>query len=139
MKNQIAQGTPTSPRFAPCPSTVNAGDLVLIGTEPAVARDNYQANSGGAMFYFSGTFSGAVQASSSHSPITGEALGLGAKLYASGTVNTLPDGISTVTTGLWISGDTSDTPFGYIDPQFGTAMASGTTNTAQAIRIGSDT
>ena len=132
MKNQIAQGTPTSPRFVACPSTVKAGDFILAGSEPAVARDDYQANAGGAMCYFSGTFSGTVYASSSHSPITGTAIGLGDKLYASGTLDTATN----VTTGLWISADASDAPFGYVDPQFGAAMLSGATNTAQAIRLG---
>ena len=37
MKNQVFTGTPTSPRFALCPSTVKAGDMVLIGKEPACA------------------------------------------------------------------------------------------------------
>ena len=131
MKNQLLVGTPTSARFCVCPSTVHSGDLVLIGSEPACALNDYQVNTGGATFYFSGTFSGTVQASSSHSPITGVAINLGDKLYASGTL----DSITNVTTALWISADSSDTPFGYLDPQAGTAMTSGTTNTAQAIRL----
>jgi len=131
MKNQLLQGTSTSPRFCACPSTVKAGDLVLVGSEPACALNDYQANSGGATFYFSGTFTGTVYASSSHSPITGAAINLGDKLYASGTL----DSGTNVTTALWISADSSDTPFGYLDPQLGTAMLSGSTNTAQAIRL----
>jgi len=132
MKNQLLQGTPTSPRFCACPSTVKAGDLVLVGQEAACALNDYQSNSGGATFYFSGTFSGTVYASSSHSPITGVAIGVGDKLYASGST----DGTTNVTTSLWISADSSDAFFGYVDPQLGSAMQSGTTNTAQAIRLG---
>lgn len=132
MKNQLLQGSPTSARFAACPSTVKAGDLVLLGSIAACALNDYQSNEGGAVFYTGGTFTGTVYASSSHSPITGAAIGVGDKLYASGTT----DGTTNVTTGLWISADSSDTLFGTIDPQLGTAMISGTTNTAQAIRIG---
>ena len=66
MKNQVFMGTPTSPRFCLCPSTVKSGDLVLVGSEPACALNDYQANTGGATFYFSGTFSGTVIGSSTH-------------------------------------------------------------------------
>jgi len=132
VKNQLLQGAPTSSRFAACPSTVKSGDLVLLGQIPACALNDYQANQGGATFYTGGTFSGTVYASSSHSPITGTAINIGDKLYASGTL----DSNTNVTTGLWISADSSDTPFGNVDPQLGSAMTSGSTNTAQAIRIG---
>ena len=132
MKNQVYQGTPTSPRFCACPTTVKAGDFVLIGQEPACALNDYQANSGGATFYFTGTFTGTVYASSSHSPITGVAMGLGDKVYASGTL----DSATNVTTALWLSADSSDAFFGYIDPTAGAAMLSGSTNTAQAVRLG---
>jgi len=130
MKNQVYQGTPTSPRFCLCPSTVKAGDLVLVGSEPACALNDYQANTGGATFYFSGTFTGTVYGSSTHSPITGEAINHGDKLYASGTL----DATTNVTTGLWISADSSDTPFGYLDPS-GNDIASGATDTAALVRL----
>ena len=48
MKNQTRQGTPTSPRFCICPTTVKSGDFVLIGDEPACALNDYQASEGGA-------------------------------------------------------------------------------------------
>ena len=131
MKNQVYQGTPTSPRFCKCPVTVKAGDLVLVGKEPACALNDYQANSGGATFYFTGTFAGTVEGSSSHSPITGEAINPGDKLYASGT----PDLVTNVTTHLWISADPSDDFFGYLDPS-GDAVGSGHTVTDAMIRLG---
>ena len=57
MTNQNFTGTPTSQRqVIPCPSTVKAGDPVLIGALPAVALDSYQANEGGTTFYFGGSF-----------------------------------------------------------------------------------
>ena len=130
MKNQVYQGTPTSPRFCKCPTTVNAGDLVLVGQEPACALNNYQANSGGATFYFSGSFTGTVEGSSSHSPITGAAINYGDKLYASGTL----DSSTNVTTGLWISADSSDVQFGYLDPS-GPLVSSGATVTTAVIRL----
>jgi hypothetical protein len=130
MKNQVFQGTPTSPRFCLCPTTVNAGDLVLVGSEPACALNNDQSNLGGATFYFSGTFTGTVVGSSTHSPYTPLAINYGDKLYASGTLDTATN----VTTGLLITGDASDTPFGFLDPS-GPVIASGATNTAANIRL----
>ena len=131
MKNQTFQGTPTSPRFVLCPSTVLPGDLVLVGTEPACSLNGYQANSGGGSFYFTGTFTGTVIGVSQISPAVNEALGPGAALYATGTL----DATTNVTTGLTISGATGGTPFGHIDPT-GPGVSSGATNTATNIKIG---
>jgi predicted RecA/RadA family phage recombinase len=130
MKNQVYMGPPTGARFVTCPSTVKSGDAVLVGAEPAVALNDYQSNSGGATFYFGGTFSLTVVGSSSHSPYTGEALGPGAQVYASGTLDTATN----VTTALLISGTTSDTAFGFIDPT-GPGVTSGATNTATPVRL----
>ena len=130
MKNQVYQGTPTSPRFCLCPSTVKAGDLVLVGSEPACALNDYQANTGGATFYFSGTFTGTVQGNSSHSPIVGLAINYGDKLYAYGSL----DSATNVTTGLTIAGDSSDPPFGYLDPS-GPVVPSGAIVTTANIRL----
>jgi hypothetical protein len=131
MKNQTFQGSPTNARFVLCPSTVKSGDLVLVGTAPACALNDYQSNSGGATFYFSGTFAGTVIGSSSHSPYTPAALGPGAPLYASGTL----DSTTNVTTALLITGYVSDTPFGRVD-ETGPGVLSGATNTATNIRFG---
>src|ERR1700690_1342041 len=113
MKNQGLTGTPTSPRFAACPSTVKSGDPVLIGSIPAVALNDYQASVSGATFYTDGSFALTVYGSSSHSPITPVALGTGNKVYASGTL----DSVTNVTTGLGLWADSSDAFFGKIDPQ----------------------
>ncbi len=130
MKNQTFAGTPTSARFCLCPTTVKAGDLVLVGAEPACALNDYQANTGGSTFYFSGTFTGTVIGSSSHSPYTGEAINYGDKLYASGTL----DVTTNVTTGLLITGTTSDAAFGFLDPT-GPVVGSGATVTTANIRL----
>lgn len=132
MKNQVFTGTPTSPRFALCPSTVVAGDLVLIGAEPACALNSYQSNTGGATFYFTGTFTGTVVGSTSHSPYTPAAIKPGSKLYASGTL----DATTNVTTGLLISVTTTDTPFGFLDPSYTAGVSSGATDTAAYVRLG---
>ena len=131
MKNQVSQGAPTNPRFVACPTTVKSGDLVLVGTAPACALNDYQSNLGGATFYFSGTFQGTVIGSSSHSPYTPEAIGPGSPLYASGTL----DATTNVTTGLLITGTTTDTPFGRID-ESGPSVAAGATSTNANIRFG---
>lgn len=131
MKNQTYVGTPTNARFVACPSTVKSGDLVLVGTAPACALNDYQTNTGGATFYFSGTFTGTVIGSSSHSPYTPVAINPGSPLYASGTL----DSTTNVTTGLLITAYTSDTPFGRVD-ESGPGVLSGATNTATNIRFG---
>ena len=132
MKNQRFTGTPTNARFVPCPTTVLAGDLVLVGKEPACALNSYQSNSGGATFYFSGSFDGTVVGSSSHSPYTPVAVGPGDRLYASGTF----DGTTNVTTALLISKTVADTEFGFLDPSYSAGILSGATDTAAPIRLG---
>jgi hypothetical protein len=131
MKNQGFVGSQTNARFVTCPTTVKSGDLVLVGTAPACALNDYQANSGGATFYFSGSFAGTVVASSTHSPFTGVAIGPGGALFASGTL----DSTTNVTTGLLITADVSDTPFGRVD-ETGPGLTSGSTNTQTMIRFG---
>ncbi len=126
-------GTPTSQRFCLCPTTVKSGDLVLIGSEPACALNDYQSSTGGATFYFSGSFNGTVEGSSTHSPITGLAINPGDKLYASGTSVPVTGG-PTFTTALWISGDSADVPFGFLDPTY-VPVASGATDTQALIRL----
>ncbi len=133
MKNQMYQGTPTSPRFVLCPSTVRAGDAVLIGVEPAFALDDYQENEGGTTFYFNGSFRTTVVGSSSHSPYTPAGIKPGAQLYASGTQHVQTDG-PTVTTDLLISVTTTDTPFGQLDPSY-IPITAGSTDTAAGVRI----
>lgn len=123
-------GPPTGARFVACPTTVKSGDAVLVGAEPAVALNDYQSNSGGATFYFGGSFNLTVVGSSTHSPFTPEALNPGDKVFASGTL----DSPTNVTTGLLITGTTTDTPFGYIDPS-GPGVSSGATNTATPVRL----
>lgn len=133
MKNQVLLGTPTSPRFAPCPSTVLAGDAVLIGSIPACALNNYNADTGGTTFYVNGTFLFTVIGKSSESPSVNAAIKPGDKIYAVGTL----DPTTNVTTGLTLDANSSSgTFFGHLDPQVGVAVGSGQTDTAAAVRLG---
>jgi len=128
MKNQYYTGTNVSRRFALCPTTVTAGMPVLIGTIPAVALDNYQANTGGTTFLCNGSFVLTVVAATVISPVTGSQVNPGDKLYATGTL----DSTTNVTTGLTISKATGGTLFGHLDPS-GTIIASAATDTAAVV------
>ena len=133
MKTQALPGSLTSRRFATCPTTVLAGDPVLIGKMPAVALDNYQANEGGTTFEMSGSYLLSVLASSAISPVVGVTVKFGDKLYASG--GTL-DATTNVTTGITLTTATADPLFGYYDPQENAAfITSGTTNTSAAVKL----
>ncbi len=132
MTNQTFTGTPTSRRqIIPCPSSVVAGQPVLIGQIPAVALDSYQANEGGTTFLFGGSFALTVVGQSG-SPLTGHKINPGDKLYADG--GTL-DVTTNVTTGFTLNADaTYGTFFGYLDPQQ-PAVGSGVTNTAASVLL----
>lgn len=132
MKNQIYLGTPTSPRFAACPTSVTAGMPVLIGNEPAVALDDYQANLGGTTFYMAGTYGLTVIGRSSESPVVTATIKPGDKIYAVGTL----DPTTNVTTALTLDANSSTgTLFGYLDPQQLTTITAGTTNTYAGVKL----
>lgn len=128
MKNQQFTGTPTSRRFAVCPSTIKAGDPVLIGDIPAVALDDYQSITGGTTFLLNGTFQLSVVAVTQISPAVGSKANPGDPLYATGTL----DSTTNITYGLTISKTSGDTPFGHLDPS-ATAITSGQTDTAALV------
>ena len=133
MKNQKLLGTPTSPRFAACPTTVTSGMPVLIGNEPAVALDDYQSNLGGTTFYFAGTYGLTVIGRSSESPVVTAAIKFGDKIYAVGTL----DSATNVTTGLTLDANSSSgVLFGYLDPQCNASIiTAGTTNTDAGVKL----
>lgn len=129
MKNQVYTGTPTSPRFCPCPTSIVSGQPVLIGTMPAIALDNYQANEGGTTFYFSGTYNLSVLGSTAVSPISGTAIKVGDPVYAD-TDGTL-DATTNVYYGFTLDANSSTgTLFGNIDPSNGASVSSGQTEYA---------
>lgn len=130
MKNQLYTGTPTSRRQVACPTTVKAGDAVLVGTEPMFALDDYQANLGGTTFLYNGTFTATVIARSTESPVVTKAINPGDPLYAVGTL----DAATNVTTGLTIDANAGGTAFGRLDPT-GPGITAGATNTAAGVQI----
>jgi len=131
MKNQVYTGTPTSRRFALCPSTVKAGDPVLIGIIPAVALDDFQLNTGGTTFLLNGSFNLTVLGATVISPQTGHALKVGDKVYADG--GTL-DSTTNITTGFTLDANTSGVLFGEVDPSYQT-IASGVSDTAAIVKL----
>lgn len=131
MRNQAYQGTSTSRRFNACPVTVKSNDAVLIGTEPAFAMDDYQANLGGTVFEFNGTFRNTVIARSTESPVVTKAILPGDPLYAVGTL----DAVTNVTTSLTIDANSATgKPFGNLDPSE-VGITAGSTNTNALVRI----
>jgi len=135
MQNQVLTGTPTSRRFCLCPSSIVAGQAVLIGgVLPAVALDSYQANEGGTTFLLGGTFNLSVYGQTVLSPPTNHALAPGAKVYADG-------GTTDATTGILynfsLDGNTGGVFFGYIDPQYTTGVLTGLApDTAAQVLLG---
>ena len=136
MKNQVFTGTPTSRRFALCPTTIKAGAPVLLGNPsngtvtPAFALDDYQSATGGTTFLLNGTFATTVVGSTSHSPYTGHQINPGDQLFASGTF----DATTNLTYNLLITADSSDSPFGHLDPSY-VDVGSGLTDTAAEVQI----
>jgi predicted RecA/RadA family phage recombinase len=123
MINQLFTGTPSSRRQVALPVNIVAGQAILVGNEPAVALDNYQANIGGATCLFNGTFSLAVTAKSSLSPSTGKQVKPGDPIYADG--GTL-DTATNVTWGFTLDANSSGVLFGHCDPT-GLGLVSATT------------
>lgn len=130
MKNQVYTGTPTSRRFALCPTTVKAGDPVLLGKIPAVALDDYQSVTGGTTFLLNGTFALTVIGQTAESPAVHAAINPGDKLYATGTL----DVTTNITTGLTIDANSSNTFFGNLDPSY-VQVASGATDTVAQVQL----
>lgn len=131
MKNQKYTGTPTSTRFALCPTTVKAGDPVLLGSIPAVALNDYSALTSGTVFYTNGSFNLSVEAASVLSPVTGAAIHPGDPIYLSG--GSLDTGTN-VTTGGTLCAVSGGTLFGELDPDEAT-ITSATTATV-GVKIG---
>jgi|SRR5215471_1730157 len=130
MLNERYQDRPGDARFYVCPSTVKAGDFVLVGgVLPAVAVDDYNSRTGGTTFRLAGTFFGTVIAATVVSPITGSAVKQGDKLYATGTT----DNTTGMITGLTISKASGGVPVGTYDD--GAGITSGATDTAAPIKL----
>lgn len=131
MVNQIYTGTPTSRRFALCPTSIVAGQPVLIGKNiPAVALDNYQSNTGGTTFLLGGAFNLPVYGYTTYSPPSNGALLPGKKVYADGGVD---DAVTGITYNFLLSGDSAGVLFGEVDPSYTTGVLSGAAPDTAAI------
>src|SRR5690242_20702599 len=129
MLNELRQDRPANARFYLCPSTVQAGDLVLIGPDlPGVAVDDYNPTTGGTTFRLSGTFALTVIAATVVSPITGSAVKQGDKIYGTGTL----DSDTGITTDLTLSKASGGSLIGSYDDT--TGITSGQTSTSAAVK-----
>jgi hypothetical protein len=85
MKNQLFTGTNTSRRQLTLPNVgLKAGAPVLVGTEPFVLLDDYQANVAGCTGLFNGTFTLTVVGQTSESPQVTHQINPGDNIYAVG-------------------------------------------------------
>lgn len=131
MTNQVFTGTPTSRRFCQCPPTIVAGQPVFLGTIPAIALDNYQANESGTTFLLGGTFAVAVTGQSQASPQVTLKLLPGNPVYADGGIQfTCANGM-VVTYNFVLDGNPNGTDgeWGRIDPSY-TSVGAGLTDAA---------
>lgn len=130
MLNEIFKGPSTENRFYACPSTIVAGDAVLIGgVLPAIAVDNYSSVSGGTLFRLAGTFELTVIGATTVSPLSGSAVKPGEVIYGGGTTDATTGMIHTLT----LSKQTDSTvAFGTYD---GEGIDSGETDTAARVKL----
>lgn len=135
MLNELRQDRPANARFYPCPSSILAGDPVLIGgVLPAVALNDYEAGSGpegenGTVFRLSGTFQLTLVAATVVSPITGSAVKPGEKVFATGTL----DSSTGVIHDLTLSKANGGVVFGSYDGE--SIQTSGTTDTEAPVKL----
>lgn len=131
---QVFPGPPTARREAACPSTVVAGDAVLLGKIPAIALTSYSSLSGTAVFETGGTYRKSVTAATVLSPVSGLAIKQGDKIYAD-TNGTL-DSSTNVTTGFTLDANSSTgTLFGYLDPQYQATILTTATDAAAWVKL----
>lgn len=125
MLNEIRNHEPANARPYRCPTTIKAGDLVLIGTIPGVAVDDYNSNTGGTVFRLGGTYDLEVVAATVVSPLTGSALNQGDKIYGTGTL----DSATNITHDITLSKASGGSLIGTYDDW--ESITSGTTGTAR--------
>ncbi|MGH7488661.1 MAG: hypothetical protein ACREMY_24130 [bacterium] len=118
MVNQIYTGTPTSRRFALCPTTLKAGDPVFLGGVPAIALDDYQSLTGGTTFLLGGTFALPVTGATALSPLTGHQINPGDKVYADGGSQFTPTNGPVVDYGFSLDANNGGVLFGNLDPSY---------------------
>lgn len=124
--NERRQDRPADARFYPCPTTVKAGDPVLIGKLAGVALDDYSVTLGGTVFRLAGSHDLSVSAVSVISPQSGADIKPGDKIWADGGTT---DTTTNVTTGFTLDANSSSgVYFGNLDQS--TKVSSTVTATA---------
>lgn len=122
--NERRQDRPADARFFPCPTTVKAGDPVLIGKLAGVALDDYSVTLGGTVFRLAGSHDLTVSAVSVISPQSGADIKPGDKIFADGGST---DTTTNVTTGFTLDAASGGVYFGNLDQS--TKLASTVTGT----------
>ena len=144
MINQVYTGTPTSRRFVALPPALanttfaQAGQAILVGSEPCFTLDAYQSATGGCTCLFNGSFSWTVIATQGGSPVVNVQVNPGDTLYYTGGSYDAPTNVTyggtlskTVSVG---SPAVSNLVFGHYDASQ-IAIPAGTTNTAAVVQI----
>lgn len=133
MINQLYTGTPTSRRQVTLPAAMlnntsyGPGTPILIGTQPAIMLDSYQANISGCTCLLNGSFFLNVYGTSADSPPVNAIVNPGDPLYAA---NGIYDSVTNVTYGLRIDKNVSGVPFGRLDPSVSAVPAGNVANYA---------
>jgi predicted RecA/RadA family phage recombinase len=130
MRNQVKIGMPQYARWYPCPSAVTSGMPVLIGTQAAVAMDDYDSSTGGTNFMLDGSYNLTVIGQSTQSPNSNQSIAVGAELYASGTL----DATTNVTYNLTIDVTRGNCPFGNLEAPVA-GISAGVTSTTAVVRL----
>lgn len=130
MRNQVKIGLPQQNRWYPCPSAVTSGMPVLIGTQAAVAMDDYDSSTGGTTFCLDGSYNLTVIGQSQQSPNSVQAVNVGDELYANGTL----DGTTNITYNLTIDKTRGNCPFGNLEAPT-TGITAGATVTTAVVRL----
>jgi hypothetical protein len=108
------------------------GTPLLIGKVPFVALDGNQFAVGApsVVGLFGGSFDLTVIGQTAESPQTTHQINPGDELYATGTL----DAATNITYGLTIDANSSNTPFGWLDPQ-SPKITAGATDTAASVLL----
>lgn len=130
MRNQVKIGSPQNNRWYSCPSAVTSGMPVLIGTQAAVAMDDYDSSTGGTTFCLDGSYNLTVIGQSTQSPNSTKQINQGDEVYASGTL----DGTTNITYNLTIDGTRGNCPFGNLEAPSG-GVTPGQTLTTAVVRL----
>lgn len=129
MLNEVFQDRPGNARFYLCPEAVLAGDVCMFGARrlPGVALEDYNAERGGTVFRFSGTYAFPIIAATTISPITGSEVLQGDTIYGHGTVDS-PTNVLHISTLSKQSSGGAKAVGTYDSP---TSIASGSTDTGR--------